>query len=387
MDMKRMILNETSYFGQGARSAIADEVLKRGWKKAFVVTDKELISLGITNLVLKVLEDHDIPYSIYDNVKPNPTIDNVQKGVDAYNLSDADFIIGVGGGSPIDTAKAIGIIANNPEHYEVKSLAGEVSTKNRSVPIIALPTTAGTATEVTINYVITDEVAKVKMPCIDPNDIPLIAIVDTDLMMSMPKGLTASTGMDALTHAIEGYITAGAWEMTDMYTLKAIELIASNLEQATFKPGDVAARNCMALGQYIAGMGFSNCGLGIVHSMAHSLGAMYDTPHGIANAVLLPYVMGFNKSVSKEKYRNIAMAMGVKGLQNMTLDEASESAISAVKELSSKIGIPEKLVDLGVKKEDIPELAVKSFKDVCTGGNPKDVTIEDIVEIYNGAFE
>lgn len=386
MQVKRMILNETSYFGEGARNEIANEVLRRGFKKALVVTDKELIRLGITNLVLQVLKDHNMPYSIYDNVKPNPTIENVQKGVDAYKISEADYIIGIGGGSSIDTAKAIGIIANNPEHYDVKSLAGEVSTKNRSVPLIALPTTAGTASEVTINYVITDEGAKVKMPCIDPNDIPMIAIVDTDLMMGMPKGLTASTGMDALTHAIEGYITAGAWDMTDMYTIKAIELIAGNLEQATFKPDDVVARNGMALGQYIAGMGFSNCGLGIVHSMAHSLGALYDTPHGIANAVLLPYVMIYNESVSKEKYRNIAIAMGVKGVHDMNLDEASASAISAVKELSSKVGIPKTLIDLGVKKEDILELAEKSIKDVCTGGNPKEVTIKDIIEIYNNAF-
>lgn len=385
--MKRMILNETSYFGEGARSAIASEVSKRAFKKALVVTDKELIKLGITNLVLQVLDDNNMPYSIYDHVKPNPTIDNVQKGVDAYKESKADYIIGVGGGSPIDTAKAIGIIANNPEHYDVKSLAGEVATKNKSVPIIALPTTAGTATEVTINYVITDEDSHNKMPCIDPNDIPIIAIVDTDLMMSMPKGLTASTGMDALTHAIEGYITAGAWDMTDMYTIKAIELIAKNLEQATFKPDDVAARNGMALGQYIAGMGFSNCGLGIVHSMAHSLGAMYDTPHGIANAVLLPYVMAYNESASKEKYKDIALAMGVKGVHDMSLDEASASAITAVKDLSFKLGIPKKLIDLGINKEDIQELAGKSIKDVCTGGNPKEVTIKDIIEIYYNAFD
>lgn len=346
-----------------------------------------MIKLGIADLVVQELTKHDIPYVIYDDVKPNPSIENVQKGVDAYHSSEADFIIGVGGGSPIDTAKAIGIIVNNPEHYDVKSLAGEVSTKNRSVPLIALPTTAGTATEVTINYVITDEVAKVKMPCVDPNDIPLIAIVDTDLMMSMPKGLTASTGMDALTHAIEGYITAGAWEMTDMYTIKAIQLIADNLEKATFNPEDVSARNGMALGQYIAGMGFSNCGLGIVHSMAHSLGAMYDTAHGIANAVLLPYVMAFNESVSKSKYREIAIAMGVKGIEEMSLEQASTQAIEAVKALSLKVGIPEKLKDLGVEKKDIPELAAKAIKDVCTGGNPKGVTFEDVVEIYHNAFD
>lgn len=387
MQTKRMILNETSYFGQGARRVLSDEIKRRGFRKAFVVTDKELVKVGVTQMVLDVLDLALIPYTVYDSVKPNPTIQNVQKGVDAYRKSEADFIIGVGGGSPIDTAKGIGIVINNPEYYDVNSLAGESQTKNKSVPIIAMPTTAGTATEVTINYVITDECGKKKMPCIDPNDIPIIAIIDTDLMMSMPKGLTASTGMDALTHAIEGYITAGAWEMTDMYEIKAIELIAKYLEKATYYPDDVEARNGMALGQYIAGMGFSNCGLGIVHSMAHSLGAFYDTPHGIANAVLLPYVMEFNEPVAKEKYTNIAIAMGVDRAKDMKLDIASKCAIDAVRALSKKIGIPEKLCEIGVRKEDINALAQTSLDDVCTSGNPRDVTLQDIIDIYEKAFE
>jgi lactaldehyde reductase len=383
----RIILNETSYHGAGSRAEIVTEVKRRVLKKALLVTDKDLVKFGVAAKIETVLKEASIPYDVYDQVKANPTIANVQCGVEAYKASGADFIIALGGGSPIDTAKAIGIIIANPEYYDVKSLEGVVPTKNRSIPIIALPTTAGTAAEVTINYVITDENAKKKMVCVDPNDIPAVAIVDPELMYSMPKGLTAATGMDALTHAIESYITPGAWEMSDMFEYKAMELIARHLKDAVDNPTSVSGREGMGLAQYVAGMGFSNVGLGIVHSMAHPLGAFYDTPHGIANAVILPYVMEYNfNSPSAEKYRGIAKALGVKGVDTMSLEEAGKAAVSAVKALSKSVGIPEKLNEIGVKKEDIPQLAIAAFNDVCTGGNPRPTSVKDIEELYNIAF-
>ncbi len=384
----RVILNETSYHGAGSRSEIATEVKRRGFKKAFFVTDKDLIKFGVAKEIEKVLISASIPYEIYDNVKANPTISNVQQGVDAFKKSGADFILVLGGGSPIDTAKGIGIVANNPEFYDIKSLEGVADTKNKSIPIIALPTTAGTAAEVTINYVITDDAAKKKMVCVDPNDIPAVAIVDPELMYSMPKGLTAATGMDALTHAIEAYITPGAWDMSDMFEYKAIELIHKYLKNAVENPTSKEAREGMALAQYLAGMGFSNVGLGIIHSMAHPLGAFYDTPHGVANALLLPYVMEFNaESQAAPKYRGIAQAMGVKGVENMSEKEAVQAAVDAVKALSISIHIPQKLHEIGVVEKDIPELAVAAFNDVCTGGNPRPVTIAQIEELYRKAFK
>jgi lactaldehyde reductase len=387
MAIKRMILNETSFFGLGARSKLPDIVCKNGYKKAFVVTDRDLIKFKVTGLVLKILDESDIPYEVYDNVKQNPTISNVQLGVEAFRKSLADFIIVIGGGSPIDTAKAIGIIAANPEYKDVKSLEGKVMTKNRSIPIIALPTTAGTAAEVTINYVITDEERVKKMVCIDPHDIPIVAIIDPELMLSMPKGLTAATGMDALTHAIEGYITKDAWEMSDFLELKAIYLIAEHLRNAVNNPSDIKSRSGMALAQYIAGMGFSNVGLGIVHSMAHPLGAFYDTPHGMANALLLPYVMDFNALVAGPKYKEIASAMGIRDVENMSDEESNQAAINAVRQLSLDIGIPQKLCEIGVKKEDLPKLALAAFNDVCTSGNPREVKVADILNIYQQAYQ
>jgi len=387
MTIKRMILNETSYFGIGARKVLPEEIKRRGYKKAFIVTDKGLIKSNVTGLVLQILDDSKISYETYDNVKQNPTISNVRAGVDAFVSSGADFIIAVGGGSPIDAAKAIGIIATNPEFANVRSLEGMAATKNRSIPIIALPTTAGTAAEVTINYVITDEERVKKMVCIDPNDIPVIAIVDPELMQSMPKGLAAATGMDALTHAIEGYLTKGAWEMTDFLELKAISLIARHLREAVNNPSNMEAVSAMALAQYIAGMGFSNVGLGIVHSMAHPLGAFYDTPHGVANALLLPYVMEFNAPAAGEKYRDIAQAMGIgRGGDGMDGDPI-QAVIEAVRQLSRDIGIPQKLCEIGVKKEDLEKLAEAAFHDVCTPGNPRQVTVAEILEIYRRAYE
>ncbi len=383
----RIILNETLYIGTGAISAIPGEVERRGFKKAFIVTDKELIKFGVVKKVTDMLDAANIPYVIYDNVKPNPTIENVQTGVKALAESGADFLLPIGGGSPIDTAKAIGIITTNPEYSDVKSLEGVAPTKNRTVPIIAIPTTAGTAAEVTINYVITDEDAVKKMVCVDPNDLPVLAIVDADMMASMPKGLTAATGLDALTHAIEGYITRAAWEMTDMFTLKAIELIAIHLEKAVFEPNNMEARSGMALAQYLAGMGFSNVGLGIVHSMAHPLGAFYDTPHGVANALLLPYIMEYNAPATGEKYREIARNMGVKGVDSMSVDEYRKAAVDAVAAMKTRIGIPEKLIELGVKEEDLPALAASAFKDVCTPGNPRETSEAEILELYRKAFK
>ncbi|ADL51254.1 lactaldehyde reductase [Clostridium cellulovorans] len=383
----RIVLNETSYFGAGAISVIPQEVTDRQFKKAFVVTDKELLKFNVAQKVTNVLGDAGIPYEIYDNVKPNPTIENVLTGVKAYAVSGADFILAIGGGSSIDTAKGIGIVTNNPDFADVKSLEGVAATKNKSVPIIAVPTTAGTAAEVTINYVITDEDAVKKMVCVDPKDIPVLAIVDPEMMTSMPKGLTAATGMDALTHAIEGYITKGAWVMTDMFELKAIELIAKNLPTAVFEPNNIEARDGMATAQYIAGMGFSNVGLGIVHSMAHQLGAVYDTPHGVANALLLPYVMEYNAPATGEKYKEIARQMGVANVDNMSAEEYRQAAVDAVVTLSKNIGIPQKLVEIGAKEEDLQRLAEMAYADVCTPGNPRDTSVEEILEIYKKAFK
>ncbi|MBQ7822680.1 MAG: lactaldehyde reductase [Bacteroidaceae bacterium] len=384
--MNRIVLNETSYFGAGCRSVIATEAKRRGYRKAFFVTDKDLIKFGVADKISQVLNDAAIPFDIYSDVKANPTIKNVQMGVEAFKKSGADFIIALGGGSSIDTAKGIGIVVNNPKFADVKSLEGAVDTRYRAVPTFALPTTAGTAAEVTINYVIIDEDAKKKMVCVDPNDIPTVAIVDPELMYSMPKSLTAATGMDALTHAIEGYITKGAWEMTNMFELKAIEMIAKHLKNAVDDGQNQEAREGMALAQYIAGMGFSNVGLGIVHSMAHPLGAFYDTPHGVANALLLPYVMEYNaESDAAPKYLDIAKAMGV-DVTGMSVKEGVKAAIDAVKALSVSINIPQKLHEIGVKEEDLQALAVAAYNDVCTGGNPRDTSIADIVELYEKAY-
>lgn len=375
----RFILNETSYHGAGAIKNIADEAKGRGFKKAFVCSDPDLIKFGVTKKVLDVLDNAGLAYEVYSEIKPNPTIENVQTGVECYKKSGADYIIAIGGGSSMDTAKAIGIIINNPEFADVVSLEGVADTKNKCVPILAVPTTAGTAAEVTINYVITDAAKNRKMVCVDPHDIPVVAFVDPDMMSSMPKGLTAATGMDALTHAIEGYITAGAWELSDMFHIKAIEIIAKNLRGAVENTPE--GREGMALGQYVAGMGFSNVGLGIVHSMAHPLGALYDTPHGIANAIILPTVMEYNAEATGEKYRDIAKAMGVAGTENMTQEEYRKAAVDAVKKLASDVGIPSDLKDI-VKREDIPFLAQSAYDDACRPGNPKDTSVEDITKLY-----
>ena len=377
--MNRFVLNETSYHGVGAIQAIPGEVKKRGLKKAFVCSDPDLVKFKVTDKVLAVLEKAGIPYTLYSDIKPNPTIENVQSGVAAFKASGADCIIAIGGGSSMDTAKAIGIIIANPEHEDVRSLEGAVDTKNPSVPIIAVPTTAGTAAEVTINYVITDVEKNRKFVCVDPHDIPVVAVVDSEMMSTMPKGLTAATGMDALTHAIEGYITKGAWELSDMFHLKAIEVISRSLRGAVANTPE--GREGMALGQYIAGMGFSNVGLGIVHSMAHPLGALYDTPHGVANAILLPTVMEYNAPATGEKYRDIAKAMGVKGVDDMSLEDARKAAIDAVRQLSKDVGIPENLKGI-VKEEDIDFLAQSAMDDACRPGNPKDPTKEDIKALY-----
>ena len=376
----RIVLNETSYHGAGARENIALEAKKRGFKKALLVTDKDLVKFGVAAKVTEVLEKAGLAYEILDDVKANPTIENVQNGVAMFKSAGADYLIAVGGGSVMDTAKAIGIIINNPEHADVRSLEGAVDTKNKCVDIIAAPTTAGTAAEVTINYVITDVEKKRKFVCVDPHDIPVVAIIDPELMSSMPKGLTAATGMDALTHAIEGYITAGAWEMSDMFELKAIELISKYLRSAV--KGEPEGREGMALGQYVAGMGFSNVGLGIVHSMAHPLGAVYDTPHGVANAIILPTVMEYNADATGDKYRDIAKGMGVEGTEKMTTEEARKAAVEAVRQLSSDVGIPANLTAVGVKEEDIDFLADSAMADACTPGNPKVPTKEDIVKLY-----
>lgn len=375
----RIVLNETSYHGKGAIKEIVNEVKSRNLKKAFLCTGPDLIKYGVTGKVTTLLEESNLEYEIYSDIKQNPTVENVQNGVESYKKSKADYIIAIGGGSSIDTAKAVGIIANNPEFEDVVSLEGLSPTKNKSVPVIAVPTTAGTAAEVTINYVITDVENNKKFVCVDTNDIPVVAIVDPDMMSSMPKGLTAATGMDALTHAIEGYTTLAAWEMTDMFHLKAIELISKHLRGSVENIKE--DREGMALGQYIAGMGFSNVGLGIVHSMAHPLGALYDTPHGIANAIILPTVMEYNAEFTGDKYKHIAVAMGVEGTEDMTVDEYRKAAIDAVKKLSSDIGIPSDLTDI-VKEEDIEFLAQSAFNDACRPGNPKETSIEDITDLY-----
>lgn len=375
----RFVLNETSYHGKGAISAVADEAKNRGFKKAFVCSDPDLIKFGVSKKITDILDNAGLAYEIYSNIKPNPTIENVQTGVEAFKKSDADYIIAIGGGSSMDTAKAIGIIIRNPEFEDVRSLEGVAPTKNPSVPIIAVPTTAGTAAEVTINYVITDVEKDRKMVCVDPHDIPVVAVVDPDMMSTMPKGLTAATGMDALTHAIEGYITKAAWTLSDMFHLKAIEIISSSLRGAVANTPD--GREGMALGQYIAGMGFSNVGLGIVHSMAHPLGALYDTPHGVANAIILPTVMEYNALCTGEKYRDIAKAMGVKGTENMTQEEYRKAAVDAVRQLSKDVGIPENLKNI-VKPEDIDFLSKSAYADACRPGNPRDTSVEEIAELY-----
>lgn len=375
----RFVLNETSYHGAGAISNIADEVKGRGFKKVFVCSDPNLIKFNVTKKVTDVLDNAGIPYEIYSQIKANPTVENVQTGVEAFKKSGADCIVAIGGGSSMDTAKAIGIIITNPEFSDVVSLEGVAPTKNKCVPIIAVPTTAGTAAEVTINYVITDAAKNRKMVCVDVHDIPVVAVVDPDMMSSMPKGLTAATGMDALTHAIEGYITKGAWALSDMFHIKAIEIISKNLRDAVANTPE--GREGMALGQYVAGMGFSNVGLGIVHSMAHPLGALYDTPHGVANAIILPTVMEYNAPETGEKYRDIAKAMGVEGVDAMTLDEARKAAVDAVKQLSKDVGIPADLKEI-VKEEDIPFLAQSAYDDACRPGNPRDTSVEEIAELY-----
>ena len=375
----RFILNETSYHGAGAIQAIVTEAQGRGFKKAFVCSDPDLVEFGVTAKVTGLLDAAGLAYELYSDIKPNPTIENVQNGVAAFKAAEADYIIAIGGGSSMDTAKAVGIIITNPEYADVRSLEGVAPTKNPCVPIIAVPTTAGTAAEVTINYVITDVEKNRKMVCVDPHDIPVIAVVDPDMMSTMPKGLTAATGMDALTHAIEGYITAGAWELSDMFHIKAIEIIAKSLRGAVANTPE--GREGMALGQYIAGMGFSNVGLGIVHSMAHPLGALYDTPHGVANAILLPSVMAYNAECTGDKYRDIAKAMGVEGTDAMSIEDARKAAVDAVAALSAKVGIPADLKGI-LKEEDIQFLSESAFADACRPGNPKDTSVEEIAELY-----
>lgn len=375
----RFVLNETSYHGKGAIQEIATEIKARGYQKAFVCSDPDLIKFGVTKKVTDVLDGAKIPYEMFSEIKPNPTIENVQAGVAAFKASKADCIVAIGGGSSMDTAKAIGIIIENPEFADVRSLEGVAPTKNKCTPIIAVPTTAGTAAEVTINYVITDVQNNRKMVCVDVHDIPVVAVVDPDMTATMPKGLTAATGMDALTHAIEGYITKGAWEMSDMFHVKAIEIIAKSLRGAVENTPE--GREGMALGQYIAGMGFSNVGLGIVHSMAHPLGALYDTPHGVANAIILPTVMEYNAPATGEKYREIAKAMGVAGVDEMSLDEARKAAIEAVKRLSKDVGIPADLKEI-VKPEDVDFLSQSAYDDACRPGNPRDTSVAEIKALY-----
>lgn len=375
----RIVLNETSHHGAGAIRVIPAEVKNRGFRKAFVCSDPDLIQFGVTKKVTDVMDEAGMVYEIYSDIKPNPTIENVQSGVAAFKASGADYIIAIGGGSSMDTAKAVGIIIANPEFEDVRSLEGVAPTKNPCVPIIAVPTTAGTAAEVTINYVITDVQKQRKFVCVDTHDIPVIAVVDPDMMSSMAKGLTAATGMDALTHAVEGYITKGAWEMTDMFHLKAIEIISRSLRGAVMDTPE--GREGMALGQYVAGMGFSNVGLGIVHSMAHSLGAVYDTPHGVANAILLPTVMEYNAPCTGEKYREIARAMGVAGVDAMSQEEYRKAAVAAVKKLSADVGIPADLKEI-VKEKDLDFLSESAFADACRPGNPRDTSVEEIKALY-----
>ncbi len=377
--VNRFVLNETSYHGAGAINSIPDEIKGRGFKKVFVASDPDLIKFGVSKKVTDVLDGAGIAYEMFSQIQPNPTISNVKAGVEAFKACGADCIVAIGGGSSMDTAKAVGIIINNPEFADVRSLEGVAPTKKPAVPIIAVPTTAGTAAEVTINYVITDEEKNRKMVCVDVHDIPVIAVVDPDMMSSMPKGLTAATGMDALTHAIEGYITKGAWELSDMFHLKAIEIISNNLRGAVENTPE--GREGMALGQYVAGMGFSNVGLGIVHSMAHPLGALYNTPHGVANAIILPTVMEYNAQATGDKYKYIAKAMGVEGTENMTQDEYRKAAVDAVKKLSSDVGIPKDLKEI-VKEEDLDFLSQSAYDDACRPGNPRDTSVAEIKELY-----
>lgn len=377
--VNRIILNETSYHGAGAIGEIATEAKGRGFAKAFVCSDPDLIKFGVTKKVLDVLEGADLTYEVYSNIKPNPTVENVKTGVEAFKKSGADYIIAIGGGSSMDTAKAIGIIINNPDFADVVSLEGVAPTTKPAVPTFAVPTTAGTAAEVTINYVITDTEKNRKMVCVDPHDIPVVAFIDPDMMSSMPKGLTAATGMDALTHAIEGFTTKAAWEMTDMMHLKAIEIISKSLRGAVENTPE--GREGMALGQYIAGMGFSNVGLGIVHSMAHPLGAVYDTPHGVANAIILPTVMEYNAEATGDKYKYIAAAMGVEGTEKMSVEEYRKAAIDAVKQLSKDVGIPVDLKEI-VDPKDLDFLAQSAYDDACRPGNPRDTSVEEIKELY-----
>lgn len=376
---QRIVLNGISYHGAGAVAEIVTEVKGRGFKKAFLCSDPDLLKFGVTAKVTKLLDENGLDYEIYSEIKPNPTISNVQTGVEAFKASCADYIIAVGGGSSMDTAKAVGIIIANPEFADVRSLEGVAPTKNPSVPILAVPTTAGTAAEVTINYVITDEEKNRKMVCVDTHDIPVVAFIDPDMMSTMSKGLTAATGMDALTHAIEGFTTKAAWEMTDMFHLKAIEIIAKSLRGAV--NNEPEGREGMALGQYIAGMGFSNVGLGIVHSMAHPLGALYDTPHGVANAIILPTVMEYNAEATGDKYKFIAAAMGVEGTEGMSVEEYRKAAVDAVRQLSEDVGIPKDLKEI-VKEEDIQFLAESAYADACRPGNPKDTSVEEIAALY-----
>ncbi len=380
---KRFILNETSYFGAGSRKELRNEIRRRGFAKAFVVVDKDLVWFGVADMVTSELAG--ISYILFTDFKANPTVKNVKDGVEAFNVSGADFIIAIGGGSSIDTAKGIAIVANNPEFADVVSLESTAATASKCVPIIALPTTAGTAAEVTINYVIIDETTGRKMVCVDPNDIPVLSIIDAELMATMPKGLTAATGMDALTHAIEGYITKGAWELSDMFEIKAIELIAKHLPDAAADGKNMVAREGMALAQYVAGMAFSNVGLGCVHSMAHPLGARFDIAHGVANALLLPSVMRFNLPAAVDKYGDIAKAMGV-DTSDMSRTEAAEAAVNAVQDLSVALGIPQTLREIGIPEAALPQLAEDAFADVCTGGNPRDIDVRDILEIYKKVY-
>ncbi|MFS0986815.1 lactaldehyde reductase [Enterococcus durans] len=380
MTVNRMILNETSYFGKGAIKEVANEAKKRGFKKALVVTDKDLLKFEVATKVTAILDEAGLSYDIFDGIVPNPSIEDVKAGVKACQTAGADYIVAIGGGSPIDTAKAIGIITTNPDFSDMISLEGVADTKNPALPILAVPTTSGTAAEVTINYVITDKANQRKFVCVDPRDIPVAAFVDSDMMMGMPKGLCASTGMDALTHAIEGYITKGAWEMTDMLHIKAIEIISHALRDSV--AGNQEAREKMALGQYIAGMGFSNVGLGLVHGMAHPLSAWYNTPHGVACATLLPLIMDFNKEYTGEKYRDIAVAMGVEGAADMSLSEVRDAAVQAVKQLGIDVGIPQSLTEIGMKEADVSKVSEDALRDVCTPGNPRDATVDEISALY-----
>lgn len=379
--VNRFILNETSFFGPGARQELPEAIRRLGKSKPLIVTDKGLLQFGVAAMVTDVLDKAGIPYTIFSDVKPNPTVSNVNAGIKAFKEAGADMLVAIGGGSSIDTAKAVGIVVANPEFADIVSLEGCAPTKHKSVPIIALPTTAGTAAETTINYVIIDEQKQKKMVCVDPNDIPAVAIIDAELMYSLPAGLTAATGMDALTHAIEGYITKAAWELSDMFEIEAIRMISRYLPVAVSDPRNPEGRNGMAVAQYVAGMAFSNVGLGLVHGMAHPLGSLFDIPHGVANAVLLPTVMEFNKPCCVEKYGNIAEAMGV-NISGMTPDEAAQAAVDAVKALSARVGIPARLSDLGIKEADVEPLSLQAIEDVCTPGNPREVALDDIRALY-----